>query len=304
MLLEFYARMRVHFLVKGCDTQMYKSGGRLCWRATNSHRDTSARCGRFDMEVGMKKGLRIGILTIAAAALAVSCFQLYRIFSDYRSGAEEYEELREYVQGDTEMLEDGFPVSEIYFSALSEINSDFCAWLYVPALQLSYPVVWCGDNETYLTRTFEGNRNSAGCLFVDGQNQSDFTDRHTIIYGHNMKNGTMFGSLSDLEQSEDLAEREPWLYLYTENDTICYLIVSYYTTTWDSDTYRYISTDGQYDAYMDMIRENSLYDGFMKAEWKEGERPDILTLSTCHGRAGGKERFVVHAVRWEREWQE
>ena len=99
---------------------------------------------------------------------------------------------------------------EIDFEALKEKNDDFCAWLVIPALEVNYPVVWCGDNDTYLTKTFEGGTNSAGCLFVDGANSPDLTDRNTLIYGHNMKNGAMFGTLSDFLQKEELAAEDPY----------------------------------------------------------------------------------------------
>ncbi|MFR3321064.1 MAG: sortase domain-bontaining protein [Lachnospiraceae bacterium] len=76
------------------------------------------------------------------------------------------------------------------------MNSDIVGWLRIRALDISYPVVQGKDNDYYLHRTFEKTDNFAGCLFVNSYNMGDFTDQNTIIYGHNMKNGSMFGKLS------------------------------------------------------------------------------------------------------------
>ena len=251
----------------------------------------------------MKRALRLIVLAAAAVVLIVSCVNLFRIFSEYRRGEQEYAQIREYAilpDAEEETAEAGdFPLPDIDFEALKEINGDFCAWLFIPALELNYPVVWCGDNETYLTRTFEGESNSAGCLFVDAAAQPDFSDRNTLIYGHNMKNGSMFGSLSDFQQDGKLAEDFPYFYLYTEDTAMRYRIIAYYTTTGDSSTYRFVNTDEEYDAYLEWILQNNQFSGYEEEALKD--RPAMVTLSTCHGRAGGNDRFVVHGVLTEKE---
>lgn len=246
----------------------------------------------------MRKAIRLIVLAAAAVVFIVSCVNLFQIFSEYRRGEMEYEEIQQYAilpetEDEAENAED-FPLPDIDFDALKEKNEDFCAWLYVPALDLNYPVVWNGDNETYLTRTFEGGSNSAGCLFVDAANQPDFSDRNTIIYGHNMKNGTMFGSLSDFQQEESLAEQSPYFYIYTEDIAMRFQIIAYYTTTGDSSAYSLVNTDEEYDAWLRWILKHNQFAGY-REELTE-ERPEIVTLSTCYGRAGGTERFVVHGV--------
>ena len=121
---------------------------------------------------------------------------------EYSKGAAEYKELQEYVNTDaaaaaetvTDAPEDDFFMPEIDFEALKDKNQDFRYWLYIPALELNYPVAQGADNEAYLYKTFEGEKNSAGCIFMDAGNSPDLSDRNTVIYGHNMKNRTMFGS--------------------------------------------------------------------------------------------------------------
>lgn len=75
-------------------------------------------------------------------------------------------------------------------------------WLYIEALDISYPVVQGPDNDTYLHTTYEGTSNFAGSIFLDYQNQDDFSDGNTIVYGHNMKNLSMFGKLKQMKEQE------------------------------------------------------------------------------------------------------
>ena len=148
--------------------------------------------------------LRYIILIIAACVFVFSAVQLGRIFLEYRAGTQEYDRIREYVQEDpqeeTEQPEEGEaedrPVPPaVDWESLKAINSDIIAWLQIEGTEISYPVVKGTDNDYYLHHTFEKNYNSAGSIFVEYTNSSDFQDCNTIIYGHNMRNGSMFGLL-------------------------------------------------------------------------------------------------------------
>lgn len=256
----------------------------------------------------MKKWIRIIIPVCAVMVLIVACINLGSIFMEYNRGVQEYKNLQEYVKEEHPQIsarpeeEDDFLVPEIDFTALKAKNGDFRYWLFIPALEVNYPVVQGADNEIYLYRTFEGESNSAGCIFLDAGNSPDLTDRNTVIYGHNMKNHSMFGSLKEFLQDEELAEESPYFYLYTEERAVRYRIVSYYTTVSGSDTYQSVYTDEEYDGYLKMTLQKSQYKGYQE-EFTEG-RPDMVTLSTCHGKAGGTGRFVVHGVVDEiREWE-
>ena len=104
------------------------------------------------------------------------------------------------------------------FDRLYEINNDLVCILSIPDLGLRYPVVRGRDNSVYLTKTFEGNKNPAGCLFIDYENSPDITDNNTFIYGHNMKNGSMFGSLKKLTD-DDFDSSSTKAYVTTEKGT-------------------------------------------------------------------------------------
>ena len=168
------------------------------------------------------------------AALAVFCFSGYKligIYLDYKTGTDEYRDLQQYTteitktpetpaptkteepQTESEPAEPSEPEPEplsyptepplaVDFESLKAINPDVKGWLYIEALDISYPVVQGPDNDAYLHTTYEGTSNFAGSIFLDYQNQDDFSDGNTIVYGHNMKNLSMFGKLKQMKEQE------------------------------------------------------------------------------------------------------
>lgn len=137
---------------------------------------------------------------------------LYRIWEDYRAPGDEYEELRQYVKeipeeeipenpnvnDETQEEAEGNAEMVIDFEKLRQINPDIVAWIRIEAAGVDYPVVQGDDNEFYLHHTFSGEKSIAGSIFMDYRNTSDFFDEKVIIYGHNMKDGSMFAKLKDL----------------------------------------------------------------------------------------------------------
>ena len=133
------------------------------------------------------------------AALAVFCFSGYKligIYLDYKTGTDEYRDLQQYTTEITKTPETPAPTKTeepqepplaVDFESLKAINPDVKGWLYIEALDISYPVVQGPDNDTYLHTTYEGTSNFAGSIFLDYQNQDDFSDGNTIVYGHNMR---------------------------------------------------------------------------------------------------------------------
>ena len=174
--------------------------------------------------------------------------------------------------------------------------------LYVPALDMTYPVVYSKDNEDYLHKTFEGKYNFAGCIFYDYLSERNFKGYNTFIFGHNMKNGSMFGSLKAIYKKggEDLIADNPHIYIYTRDKVIEYNIFAYYTTAADSYSYTEVTSDDEYDDYISYIKRSSMVD--IPEGLSFEERPALLTLSTCAGQAGSGRRFVVHTYK-NHEWE-
>lgn len=178
------------------------------------------------------------------------------------------------------------------YTGLRAANPDFCGFLYVPGAGISYPVVQGADNNAYLHTTFEGRSNFAGAIFLDAGASRTFEDANTFIFGHNMKNGSMFGRLRNMSSRYNVI-CYPFVYLYTEEGIRKYRVFSAYSTTANSTMYQTFSGSANYDNYVAQAKANSRLS--LPKMPDLSSRPPILTLSTCQGR-GGNNRFLVHAA--------
>ena len=188
------------------------------------------------------------------------------------------------------------PHFQIDYGALSGVNADFTAVLHVPALSITYPVVKSKDNEEYLHRTFEGKANFAGSIFLDANAKGSYDHKNTFIFGHNMKNGTMFGKLKYFLRDDQLANSNPYVFLCRPEGITRYRIFSYYLTTVESPIYNDFEGDKGYDQYLSLIQRLSSYRNYPKDSIDFSQRPEIITLSTCSGPSGGNQRFIVQAA--------
>ena len=183
------------------------------------------------------------------------------------------------------------PDGGIDFAALQAINPDAAAWLEMPGLGISLPVVQAADNETYLHRSFDGSDSPAGCLFFSAPAGDGL---YRVIYGHNLHDGSMFNGLLNY-RDEDFYAANPTFTLYTPEGAGTWRIFSCHTATDMEELYRTDRTAGEeYDAFLQQLLEASEYD--TGAELPEGAQ--VVTLSTCLTSYGsGLERYVVHAYR-------
>ena len=146
------------------------------------------------------------ILVVAVCVFAFSLYQLVRTMMPYYSGGKEYDKLKNKAITVQEQTDDPGDVSgdtfKVDFDVLLQENPDTVAWIRFdePSI-ISYPVVKSADNKEYLTKTFSANDNKLGAIFMDMKNKSDFSDRNTMIYGHNLKvGGEMFSQLKRYEE--------------------------------------------------------------------------------------------------------
>ena len=144
----------------------------------------------------------LGIIVLAAGGY------LFRVWEDYHEASAGYQKLQKYIieKPDVEKKQEnqGKPeenLPEIDFDGLRAINKDIVAWIQIPGIGVDYPVVQGKDNEHYLHYTFDGKANKAGSIFLDYRNRVDFTDRRVILYGHNMKDGSMFSNLKKYQDA-------------------------------------------------------------------------------------------------------
>lgn len=257
------------------------------------------------------------LMAIALVVFLFSGYMLYSYYQEYRAGTEEYDNLENSYtaddsgEEDLESLENDEALQQISgrevrtvvengreitvpvvqnpidFAELEKVNEDTVGWIRISALDISYPVVQGEDNDYYLHRTFEKEENIAGCIFLNADNRDDFTDQNTIIYGHNMKNDSMFGKLSDFRE-EDVFNKSRYFWIFTEDLIYQYRIFSASVVNQTGLTYQTFFLNNEFDEFINAAFENSEVD----TSGVEVTRDDrAVTLSTCTG--DDATRFVV-----------
>ena len=178
---------------------------------------------------------------------------------------------------------------------LKELNPDCIGWIRFENIDISYPIMQGEDNEYYLKHTFEGQAVTAASIFMDANNHADFSDQNTFIYGHNMKDKTMFGKLNNYKD-EEFYKENPYFYIYTQDYTYRYDIFSCYLARVDNevDFYTQFASDEQFQEFLDGVKAQSAYDTGVEVTPED----KVITLMTCN-KAGYDYRFLVHAVQTE-----
>ena len=249
-----------------------------------------------------KKGKGVISTLVLIAAVVVFCysaFQLYKIVSGYQKGQKEYDKIKaiaiENPGKERPEEESGADRFRVNFDELLAINPDTVGWIRFspePA-QINYPLVQCGDNSTYLNKTFSANENTVGAIFVNTYNNADFHDRNTIIYGHRMNDNSMF---HDLAKYEDKAfwEANPYFYIYTpDGREIVYHIYSTGVVKDTSDTYlTEFESDEAYQNFLTATKQAAVFDTGVEVDISD----TIVTLSTCT-KESNENRFVVRGVK-------
>lgn len=156
---------------------------------------------------------------------------------------------------------------------------------------IDYPILYSGDDDTYLHKDMDKNYSYPGCVFLEGQNNPNLTDTSSIIYGHNMRNETMFGSLKHY-QEDGVYDANAYFTIYTESMAYRYHIFSYFTTNSNSDVYMVgFEPDEIYQKYLtDLVNRSVIDTGVVPSIDQK-----IVLLSTCKGR-GTDYRFIVCGV--------
>lgn len=258
------------------------------------------------------------IIVIASFAALTAAFMIFKTARDYKAASDEYDSLRQYASeevsttdtaekvSDIKPIEleeaeerkelksnenrEDFPEMEVDFKALREKNPDTVGWLYVGSCGISYPIVQGEDNDYYMNHTFEGTVNSSGAIIMDYRDDKYLKDWNTFIYGHNMKNGSMFGSLKKLLKDETLYDSDPYIYVYLPGYIYRYKIFSYYKDKPDSKMYWTADTLQEYRQYIRDALSLSVRDLGVETS----EENNMVTLVTCSGSGAGKMRFFVH----------
>ena len=183
------------------------------------------------------------------------------------------------------------------FTALQEeTNAHIYAWISIPGTRIDYPMLQHpSDNTHYLNHNLDGSRGYPGCIYTEKENAADFSDFNTVIYGHNMKNGSMFHDLHNYEDETFLPEH-PYVYIYTPDRVLRYRIFASYR--YDDRhllySFDYAAEEGR-SGYLKEIRGIRSMSAVLDDQVEVTAQDRLVTLSTCvSGRA--ENRYLVQAV--------
>ena len=234
------------------------------------------------------------LIILAMGMMVFSGTRLWEIYDEYAAGEEIYdnyvdkfvnnhqvaeaaevEELEVSEEVSEEISKSSAPIS-IDFDAIFAENKDIVGWIYSEGTPINYPIVQSSDNDYYLRRMLDGSYNIAGSIFMDYRNSADLTDSNTIIYGHNMKNETMFGTLEEY-MDQDYYDNHPVIHYITPDESYeIQLITGYITDAW-SDTYSIPQNPEELgELTSKMVSKSSFTSNY---SFDEGD--NLITLSTC-----------------------
>ena len=245
----------------------------------------------------MYKFLKIALTVSLWAVLIYSCVMLWNIGKEYFGASKSYEDLAEqYVstaestvpKGAAEKIEesesteptekvwDEYSPIEVDFNALLEENSDVVGWLYCEDTVINYPIVQGPDNNYYLDKLLDKSYNICGTLFLDYRNSRDFSHYQNIIYGHKMKNGSMFGSIPGYKK-QSYYEEHPYMYLLTPEQDYKIVLIAGYVVPSNSGSYMIAESPEERDALIEKAKAKSTF----QADVEILETDRLLTMSTC-----------------------
>lgn len=217
--------------------------------------------------------------------VAIFVFSLYKIISslyDYSESSKTYDNLTAdiitpIIPGLPEdiVTTESAPIT-VDFDSLIEQNGDVVGWLFCENTPINYPVLQSTDNNYYLRKMINKKYNIAGSIFMDYRSQSDMSSLNTIVYGHNMKNDTMFGTFTEYKK-QSYYDEHPVLWFLTPEHNYKIELIAGYVTSSTSDVYK--------DFYSKDDLKNHVKDSIEKSTFVSGvnivEVDNIVTLSTC-----------------------
>lgn len=211
------------------------------------------------------------MMLILICIIGFSLYKIGTILYEYYIGTKEYNQTAQLAGADGEF--DG----NVDFAALLKKNKDVKAWIYSKDTPINYPILQSKDNDFYLYRMMNKEWNGKGSLFIDYRNEKPFEDFNTIIYGHRMKDGSMFHSLIEYRDKEYYNKHKKMM-LITPKEKYDLIIFGVVTIPADSDMYKLdFYSDQEKQNYLDWIIKNNETDMGVKASAKD----KIVMMSTC-----------------------
>lgn len=251
-----------------------------------------------------QKFLNLAMYVLLILCIFIFLFSFVKVIAYWKAG-EEADRIKEnmiemavtkkneIISTDMEALtEDSLETAPIAvdFATIQAQNKDIVAWLYCPDTPINYPVVQSENNDDYLRMLTDGRQNTAGTLFIDYRNSRGLSDWNTMIYGHNMKNQSMFGTIPNYKK-QSYYEEHPVMYLLTPDRDYKVLLFSGYITTTEDNIFHFSVTETEKEELALICMEHSVF----ASEIKPGRGDHFLTLATCSYESEDA-RFVLIGV--------
>lgn len=246
----------------------------------------------------------LGVFLYSSYQIAGYLYDNYKSKSTYDKIREEYEEQLEKEKDaslspnkpinvpEATNSPDGKHMWMDRYRSLMEINKDIVGWISVPNTVIDYPVVQAKDNNYYLRRDIYGDKATAGTIFMDYRSDAKAEGKHIILYGHHMRNGSMFKDLVKYK-NEEFFQQNDYISFNTLYDEIKWEVFSVYVSDADFN-YRQteFSSDEKYLNFLNKLKSLSMFEKAIELKAED----QLLTLSTCTYEYDDA-RFVVHARR-------
>ena len=247
----------------------------------------------------MRKVLRTTLLIVLFGVLIYSMTHIVLTETEYKRAEAIYDKSRsesfhisDTVQPASALSEanEYFPDASVDFEMLKSTNAEVVGWIWIGETNINFPLLRGEDNRKYLNLSYDLQQTNSGSIFMDFRNSPDLSSVNTVIYGHNMKSGGMFGELKKFGEPEYLKQHCD-LYIFTETCAFKYRIFAAYKTESESKSYTLdFSKDFSYNDFIEYAMSFASDEGSAAPS----EITKLITLSTCtSGRRN--ERFVVHA---------
>jgi len=202
---------------------------------------------------------------------------------------------------ETEVASEETATIPVKFEELWQVNPDVYAWITVPGTEIDYPILQhASDNSYYLMHNIDGSYGYPGCIYTENLNSKDFTDNNTVIYGHNMKNGSMFAQLHKFEDPDFFNENREVL-IYLPDEVLHYTIFAAHIYDDRHLLYSFDFSDPDvYEKYLQSVFDTRDMSANIDKDMTVTKDDQIITLVTCIG-SQPNNRLLVQAVLTERE---
>ena len=255
-----------------------------------------------------KNIVSILLILVGVLCVGIALYGLYGIYNDYKEADDIYSEAEEeFVQihipeaeqsteidGTEVVVPKGpwYELATVDLKGLQKKYSDIVGWILFEDGLISYPVMQADNNDKYLYTTYNGKESKSGSIFMETTHSGDFSDTHTIIYGHNMKNLSMFGRLKHYKTKAGYYNGHEYFQIFRGDEILRYQIFSYQDVPIDSFVYQEYFTSAK------ELSNRLLKTSYINPGLKIEDDDKIITLSTCT--ADDDHRFVVSAVLIEK----